>query len=246
MFDRAALIAACKAHGRVVRVVVASVRGSAPREVGAAMLVWDGGQSGTIGGGTLEFQMARTAQDLTRDTYSKHALGPDLGQCCGGVVEVLSEVYDLDRAQALPHDLVARGPDPMPISIKRMMKAARNQGTLPQAQMKDGWLIEPVRPPDKDVWIWGAGHVGRALVNILQHMPGHRLTWVDTAPDRFPADTPDGVTIVPSADLVTLAGHGPPPAHPPILSDSHAFDPDRFHPAQAPGLFHAGTLGSSS
>jgi len=246
MFDRAGLIAACKAHGRVVRVVVASVRGSAPREVGAAMLVWDGGQSGTIGGGTLEFQMARTARDVTRDTYSKHALGPDLGQCCGGVVEVLSEVYDLDRARALPHDLVARGPDPMPLWIKRMMKAARNQGTLPAAQMKDGWLIEPVRPPDKDVWIWGAGHVGRALVNILQHMPGHRLTWVDTSPDRFPAKTPDGVTIVPAADPVTLAGHAPTTAHHLILTYSHELDLGLCHTVLTRGFASAGLIGSAT
>ncbi|MCB1342020.1 MAG: xanthine dehydrogenase accessory protein XdhC, partial [Pseudooceanicola sp.] len=52
-FDLDALRAAVASHGRVARVVVAAVQGSAPREVGAAMLVWDGGQSGTIGGGAL-------------------------------------------------------------------------------------------------------------------------------------------------------------------------------------------------
>ena len=60
-FEVDALRAAVAAHGRVIRVVVAEVRGSAPREVGAAMLVWSGGQSGTIGGGALEFEAAETA-----------------------------------------------------------------------------------------------------------------------------------------------------------------------------------------
>ncbi|NCO17651.1 MAG: xanthine dehydrogenase accessory protein XdhC, partial [Alphaproteobacteria bacterium] len=40
MFDLGALQAAVAAQGRVVRLVVAAVAGSAPREVGAAMLVW--------------------------------------------------------------------------------------------------------------------------------------------------------------------------------------------------------------
>jgi xanthine dehydrogenase large subunit len=86
-FDRSALIATCAAQGRVARVVVARVRGSAPREVGAAMLVWQDGFSGTIGGGTLEHEAmvaARAQLDKETSRLSRHALGPDLGQCCGG------------------------------------------------------------------------------------------------------------------------------------------------------------------
>ena len=58
MFDLGALAAAIAAHGPVARVVIAAHDGSSPREVGASMLVWDGGQSGTIGGGALEFEAA--------------------------------------------------------------------------------------------------------------------------------------------------------------------------------------------
>ena len=47
-FDLEALREAVKTHGRVVRVVIAGIKGSSPREVGAAMLVWEDGQSGTI------------------------------------------------------------------------------------------------------------------------------------------------------------------------------------------------------
>ena len=61
-FDREALWEAVKIHGRVIRVVIAAIKGSSPREVGTAMLVWENGQSGTIGGGTLEFQAAEAAQ----------------------------------------------------------------------------------------------------------------------------------------------------------------------------------------
>ncbi|WP_299703981.1 xanthine dehydrogenase accessory protein XdhC [uncultured Tateyamaria sp.] len=246
MFDRADLIAACKAHARVVRVVIASVQGSAPREVGAAMLVWDTGQSGTIGGGALEFELAAAARTLSDDTRSRHALGPDLGQCCGGAVEALSEVYDLTRARALPDDLVARGPDPMPLSIKRMMKAARNQGQLPPAQLKDGWMIEPVRAPDQDIWIWGAGHVGRALVDILQHMPGYTLTWADTGAERFPDAVPECVTTVPATDLPALAAHAPRGAHHLILTYAHDIDLGLCHAVLTRGFVSCGLIGSAT
>ncbi|WP_299550317.1 xanthine dehydrogenase accessory protein XdhC [uncultured Tateyamaria sp.] len=246
MFDRAGLIEACKAHDRVVRVVIASVQGSAPREVGAAMLVWDTGQSGTIGGGVLEFELAAAARTLAKDTRSRHALGPDLGQCCGGAVEVLSEVYDLDRARALPEDAVARGSDPMPLSVKRMLKAARNQGQLPPAQLKDGWMIEPVRAPDQDIWIWGAGHVGRALVDILQHMPGYTLTWADTGAERFPDAVPECVTTVPANDLPALAAHAPRDAHHLILTYAHDIDLGLCHAVLTRGFASCGLIGSAT
>ena len=244
MFDRAGLIDACRAHGRVVRAVVVQVQGSAPRAPGAAMLVWDKGQSGTIGGGTLEYEVSRRARSLSRDTFSRHALGPDLGQCCGGVVEVLSEVYDLDRAQALPQDVIARGPDPMPLSIKRLMKAARNQGQLPPTQLRDGWLIEPTRPANRELWIWGAGHVGRSLVDMFQHLPGHALTWVDTAANRFPADIPEAVRDVVAADPARLMAHAPTHANHLILTYSHEIDLALCHAALAHGFGFCGLIGS--
>lgn len=246
MFDRQELIAACEAHGRVVRVVVADVQGSAPREAGAAMLIWATGQSGTIGGGALEFELAAAARGLPHDTRSRHALGPDLGQCCGGAVDVLSEVYDLNRARALPHDLIARGSGPMPLSVKRMTKSARNQGQLPPAQLRDGWMIEPVRPEDRDIWIWGAGHVGRALVDVLQHVPGYRMTWADTGAERFPTSVPQAVTVVPASDLPMLAQHTPRAAHHLILTYAHDIDLGLCHALLGRGFATCGLIGSAT
>ena len=74
-----------------VSIIPSADRGaSSPREVGAAMLVWDGGQSGTIGGGVLEFELVKTALSTDADRLTNHALGPDMGQCCGGAVKVLT------------------------------------------------------------------------------------------------------------------------------------------------------------
>ena len=90
-------------HGRCALVTVAAVRGSAPREPGARMVIApDGGFRGTIGGGELEWQAIGVARDaLSRDaplaTLDRLTLGPDLGQCCGGSVRLLTEVFDRDR-----------------------------------------------------------------------------------------------------------------------------------------------------
>ena len=78
-----------------VRVRVARTHGSTPREVGAFMLVWHKGQSGTIGGGVLEWNAAHHAREmLARGTLADEqsvALGPEIGQCCGGRVELSFE-----------------------------------------------------------------------------------------------------------------------------------------------------------
>ena len=246
MFDRNALITACEAHGRVVRVVIAAVHGSAPREVGAAMCVWADGQSGTIGGGALEYELAHAARTLGKDTRSRHALGPDLGQCCGGAVEVISEVYDITRARALPMHVVARGPEPASLAVKRILKAARNQGQIPPACQIDGWMIEPVRAPDRPLWIWGAGHVGRALVDVMHLLPGLALTWVDTGPERFPQDVPASVTVVPAAAPQRLVAHAPTGADHLILTYSHDLDLALCHAVLRRGFSSCGLIGSAT
>ena len=75
-------------------VSVRSVQGSGPREVGAWMAVTATDTVGTVGGGHLEFEAIRLAREaLAGATGDKpvpfehrFALGPSLGQCCGGVV----------------------------------------------------------------------------------------------------------------------------------------------------------------
>jgi xanthine dehydrogenase accessory factor len=78
-------------------VTVAHVRGSAPREVGAKMIVTPRQCIGSIGGGQLEYQCARVAAEALQGDMQtirfrrRYPLGAGLGQCCGGVVEILFE-----------------------------------------------------------------------------------------------------------------------------------------------------------
>jgi xanthine dehydrogenase accessory factor len=82
----------------VVRIVVAEVRGSTPREPGAFMLVGRDGVEGSIGGGQLEWEAIAGARELLADTsvaarVNKVVLGADVGQCCGGVVSIWLERF---------------------------------------------------------------------------------------------------------------------------------------------------------
>ena len=88
------------AHGAAALVTLAQAQGSSPREVGARMVVApDGTFTGTIGGGALEWGALAEAQALLarRDgpavTRLDKALGPDLGQCCGGRVLLTIEKF---------------------------------------------------------------------------------------------------------------------------------------------------------
>src|SRR5215218_8129216 len=94
-------------HGAAALVTLAQAQGSSPREVGARMVVApDGSFTGTIGGGALEWGALAEAQALlTRDgraaTQLDKALGPDLGQCCGGRVLLTIERFGAADAPAI-------------------------------------------------------------------------------------------------------------------------------------------------
>jgi xanthine dehydrogenase accessory factor len=249
-FDLTGLRDAVARHGQVTRVVIAGLRGSSPREVGAAMLVWEDGQSGTIGGGALEFEAAKAAREQDGGArVSRHALGPDLGQCCGGAVTLVSEVYDGAAVAGLGGDVVARpvdGPAEMPLAVQRVLAQARGQGVVAQAQLLDGWMIEPVHVATRPVWIWGAGHVGRALVQVLAPLPDLEITWVDTAPERFPDEVDADVTMVPVARPAELVRHAPVNAEHLVATYSHALDLELCDQMLRRGFAFAGLIGSAT
>ncbi|MDE2400857.1 MAG: xanthine dehydrogenase accessory protein XdhC [Burkholderiales bacterium] len=87
-----------------VLVQVQAVRGSTPRETDARMVISADEVQGTVGGGHLEWQaIAMARQALFEHALASppappmgpwtqtYALGPTLGQCCGGVMELAFE-----------------------------------------------------------------------------------------------------------------------------------------------------------
>lgn len=251
MFDLAALRATIATHGPTARVVIAAHDGSSPREVGAAMLVWAMGQSGTIGGGALEHEAttrARAHLAETRPLLTREALGPKLGQCCGGAVTLLTEVYTADTLPQHDAGVIARPTDtrPMPLAVKRLLARARGEGLLPKPTFLQGWMVEPLARPDRHLWIWGAGHVGRALVAVMAPLPGLAITWVDIATDRFPEAIPPNVIPLIAANPADMAVLAPKDAEHLILTFSHALDLELCHRLLTHGFASCGLIGSAT
>ena len=235
--------------GQLVRVVVAATKGSVPRDVGASMLVTEDQVVGTIGGGALEFEAIERARLVSQDRLENLPLGPALGQCCGGLVTILIEIWDIARLDEIKAEVVARSlpgnPSAMPLSVRRLLATARAEGSIPRPAIVDGWMIEPVSKPAREIWIWGAGHVGRALVATLAPLPDVRIMWADCARDRFPEDTRGIKPLIAEnpADLVSLAADH---AEHFVLTYSHALDLELCHRILDRSFGRLGLIGSAT
>jgi xanthine dehydrogenase accessory factor len=189
-------------HADGVLVSVDSVQGSGPREVGAWMAVFPQTLVNTIGGGHLEFQAITEARALLQRPASenalstathedntlttRYALGPALGQCCGGVVHLKFERISAADAAALKQRLLANG---QPLAL------------------------------------FGGGHVGRALVNVLSTLP-YNVQWVDSRDEIFPAQLPPNVVCEHSDPVHAAVADLPSGSSVLIMSFSHAEDLD--------------------
>jgi xanthine dehydrogenase accessory factor len=84
-------------------------------------------------------------------------------------------------------------------------------------------LLEPIQPPAFHIALFGAGHVGKALVKLLGDLPC-RVTWIDPRDDIFPEMVPANVTIAvsdePEAEVAAL----PPGSFVLVMTHSHPLD----------------------
>ena len=206
-------------HADGVLVTVHSVEGSGPREVGAWMAVFPHTLVNTIGGGHLEFQAIDEARALlgqrdrarasvaavsepsgaipahsssgvvTHEDQTltlRYALGPALGQCCGGVVHLRFEPIGAADASALKQRLLADG---QPLAL------------------------------------FGGGHVGRALIQVLCNLP-FSVRWIDSRDEIFPAQVPLNVVTEHSDPVHAAVADLAPHSAVLIMSFSHAEDLD--------------------
>jgi xanthine dehydrogenase accessory factor len=177
------------AAGRPAMLVqVLEARGSVPREAGTRMLVSADVVAGTIGGGHLELQAITRARALLADRITVPqdqpiALGPTLGQCCGGALTL--------RTAPLDAAALAAWPDEVPLF---------------------------------HLQLYGAGHVGRAIVQLLARLPSD-VDWIDEREAEFPAEpSPPHIRrlcVEPVEAEVPLA---PPGAFYLVLTHSHDLD----------------------
>lgn len=176
------------------------------------------GTFGTIGGGHLELRaceiaramlhtMLRTAPDASPAHY-RFPLGPSLGQCCGGAAELVFEPISWPRpawvgelaallAQGQGADLVTPLDTSPPSHGTKTLRPAPAEPAVAGAcvlQTAPGGalLIERILPCDLRIMLFGAGHVGSALVGILGNLPCE-VTWIDAREAQFPATLPQNV-----------------------------------------------------
>jgi xanthine dehydrogenase accessory factor len=191
----------------LVRVVVAAVRGSAPRDPGASMIVSASGETGTIGGGHLELVATRIARDLLASPpgatrLDRFSLGASLGQCCGGIVELWFERYDAADIAFLAEAIAARDAGTASILAGRRLitrAQAHREGIASLPSVKEGALCEDISLDLTRLFLFGAGHVGRHLVNVLAPLP-FAITWIDSREAMFPTDLPAHIRTIESPD----------------------------------------------
>jgi len=197
------LIAAIEREGAAAFVMVDEAKGSTPREVGAAMLVTEATTLGTGGGGTVESRALEKARAMLASGAPAPAtldfpLGPALDQCCGGHMRLACAIFTSADLESL--------------------RAAN--GKLPL------WRGGPVLRDDaalRTVLVYGAGHVGRALVTALAPLP-FRVRWIDARADAFPPDVSAGIETIATPLPEAEAQAAPADALHVVLTHSHALD----------------------
>lgn len=229
-------------EGQAAMITLAAVEGSTPREAGARMIVTPTRVHGTVGGGNLEFLLVDQARRLLASDLhvlqQDHPLGPLLAQCCGGHVRVLVERLDTTSQLWLaaasqaeeagtPYTLTGA------IADGRVHRSA-SPGWPPAAiegatlfhesgpaTRRDAWtrIVEHIRPAATHLYIFGAGHVGRALVHIAEALP-FRLHWHDSRADLAGADARLHV----SPDLLPVVARALAGAFYVVLTHAHELD----------------------
>jgi len=216
-------------------VTIVNVRGSAPREQGARMFVSGTETVGTIGGGQLEYQCIQTAARLVAErcptsSYRSYPLGSNCGQCCGGVVDVMFEpLVDRDHGWLLAlRQQVEAGSSFLSISHAdgaRSVAGDDPYGPVCQWTAAHKEFRQRVSPPANTVAVFGAGHVGSAVVAALAPLDCE-IRWIDNRQGVFTDKLPGNVSAIvadkPAFEVAAL----PPGAFCLVMTHSHSLDFD--------------------
>ena len=236
-----------------VLVTICGIRGSTPRETGAKMIVTARETIGTIGGGQLEHQCTHIAAGLLGDpeapTVRRFPLGPALGQCCGGVVDVLFEPVGSGIPAWLRHLRALHGqrqPSVLVTATESGTKfvvtadsvfgagdAACDPAVVDEARgflqggaadVRNQAFYEPVLGSDFNLAVFGAGHVGAAVVNVLTGLDCN-IRWIDSRRDIFRA-APRNVRTVETGEPALEVAAMPPSSYYLVMTHSHPLDFD--------------------
>jgi len=237
-----------------VLVTVAGIRGSAPREIGAKMIVTATETFGTIGGGQLEYQSTRVAVGMLQNldmSLRSFPLGSSMGQCCGGVVEILFEPVADDMpawlrhlsglyGQRTPAVIATRISQSRPAKLvitaddvygtgdsddALIARARRLLSEQPHETLRDVQeLFEPIVVSDLNIAVFGAGHVGSAVISALSDLDCN-IRWIDSRRKMF-RQVRNNVRAIEAAEPSLEVAAMPADSYYLIMTHSHAMDFD--------------------
>jgi xanthine dehydrogenase accessory factor len=254
------LLDAIDRSGKAAMATIVETRGSAPREAGARIVVMpDASFFGTIGGGTLEWKViadlqARLARSQPRlYEHRSVALGPELGQCCGGRIDLALEMFDASRRAEVAALAGAEAQGSFQTRATLGENGALERVVEPAATVAIGSvalegdaILESFGESRRPLYLFGAGHVGRALVLALAPLP-FRIVWVDNRAEAFPARVPANVACVQPDDVAAVLDIAPTDSFVLVMSHSHTLDQEIVDRALRRDVFpYVGVIGSAT
>jgi xanthine dehydrogenase accessory factor len=178
-----------------VTITVHSTQGSVPREAGTWMLVFAHGEWGTIGGGHLEFEAMVSARALLSQTHAPQQFEP------------------VEKRFVLGPSLGQCCGGMVVVHLARV--SAQDVPGLQHAHRRS---LQPVA-------LFGGGHVGKALVQVLGTLP-FSVRWIDSRDEIFPKDLPAHIECEHSNPVHAAVADLVPNSRVLIMSFSHAEDLD--------------------
>ncbi len=159
-------------------------------------------------------------ESIRRDEFV--GLGITMSQCCGGAVRLLFEKFSGNVATHLCNELEHRGnrqihilvspvasqaatmvlntkhdwrelPDFLSSVAESMVETAEPSSRL-VSDGEEEWFLTRLEEQPSKIVLFGAGHVGKALVKLLQDLP-FQVEWIDQREDLFPQDIPDNAVV---------------------------------------------------
>ena len=132
------------------------------------------------------------------------------------------------------------------LNLSSILKKFRNKSIPIEYTFCDGWLIEPLVKEKRNLWIYGAGHVGTAIANTIDKLERFNIFCLDTSEERYPHDFPKNVERLIAVNPAELVKYAPGDTHHLILTYSHALDLEVCNQLLKQPFLSAGLIGSKT
>ena len=205
-----------------------------------------------------------------------YGLGPALNQCCGGSVELLFETMAspapdwLDALEAAaargdrsvlltavdaaePRHIVVHSvgrqsvvPEELHPEVLRMLSGESPEPIAVGTAEGQQWWLTPVVGNRRKVFLFGAGHVGKAVVRALADLP-FAVEWIDSREAEYPGEIPANAQVIVTEDPVAEVSRAPAGTTFIVMTHSHDLDEEVCHAILDRGDFEfLGLIGSIS